>query len=500
MSDSGRGRGRPKDSHNYDPLEVHILHRADPDFDVATIGPYLGPELEADLQASRYANDLLQESFQDTISDTEIPAAAVPTSDFVTEAESAPAPQLHAPQQGPLEMPDLPSYPDNVRNWTAAGRSRPSGSASGPPRQEEADPEPVAQLQDLIFQPGGVPDLLPPNLSQMPGLDPIFLGTGPDGLPNLPAPPEFPLPDLETQFKALLAQTEFANAVEAAGLAEQVVAPKKLVVVCCLATWTGMRGTDDKWVAMPGQGTNQGWGMDMANPSERGCWRMQIWKGLEVLKKMDGEGVLMFSGGPWYDRSKISAAESYHDFAKASKFWGFFKDDKYKNYPSRIFTEDRAMDSLQNVMFSLIEFNNRYKNFPEEMTVISYELKRDRFEKLHFKTAKELMLPTAQPETDVSWQGIPTFIGIDPREPKQSYKCDKANALMELEAKIFDLWKGSPFGLSSVLMGRKKQRNLWKIDLTYRLVFAGGAELVAALERNAKEAPSIEEVIDMSVN
>lgn len=158
------------------------------------------------------------------------------------------------------------------------------------------------------------------------------------------------------------------------------------------------------------------------------------------------------------------------------------------------------MDSLQNVMFSLIEFNNRYKNFPEEMTVISYELKRERFEKLHFKTAKELMLPTAQPETDVSWQGIPTFIGIDPRELKQNHKSDKANAMMELEAQIFNIWKGSPFGLPSVLMGRKKQRNVWKIDLTYRLVFAGGAELVAALERNAKEAPSIEEVIDMSVN
>lgn len=124
----------------------------------------------------------------------------------------------------------------------------------------------------------------------------MLLGTGPDGLPNLPAPPEFRLPELETQFKALLAETEIANAVEAAGFAEQVAAPKKLVVVCCLATWTGTRGTDDTWVAMPGQGTNQGWGMDMANPSERECWRMQILKGLEVLKEMDGEGVLMFSG------------------------------------------------------------------------------------------------------------------------------------------------------------------------------------------------------------
>lgn len=203
--------------------------------------------------------------------------------------------------------------------------------------------------------------------------------------------------------------------------------------------------------------------------------------------------------GPWTEESKISAAKSYHDFAKASNFWGYLRGDKYNDYPARIFTEDRAMDSLQQIMFSLTEFNNRYSNFPEEMTVISYELKRERFEKLHFKTAKELMLPSAQPRIDVSWQGTPTFIGIDPRELKQYAKFEKVKALMDLEAQIFDIWKGSPFGLSRVLMDRKKKRNVRNIDVTYKLVIAAGPELVAALEKNVKEAP-IEEVVDLSVN
>lgn len=158
------------------------------------------------------------------------------------------------------------------------------------------------------------------------------------------------------------------------------------------------------------------------------------------------------------------------------------------------------MDSFQNVMFSLIEFNQRHGNFPEEMTVISYELKRERFEQLHFKTAKELMLPTSQAEIDVSWQGIPTFIGIDPRELREYSKSDKAEAMMELEAQVFDIWKGSPFGLSGPLMEKKRTRNKWGIDLSYPLVLAGGAELVAALEKEAKDGPSNEEVVDMSVN
>jgi hypothetical protein len=158
------------------------------------------------------------------------------------------------------------------------------------------------------------------------------------------------------------------------------------------------------------------------------------------------------------------------------------------------------MDSLQNVMYSLIEFNTRYKNFPEEMTVISYELKRQRFENVHFKTAKALLFPTAQEDIDVSWQGIPTFIGIDPRDLRDNPTSEKAIAISELEKQTYDLWKASPYGLSDELMAGKEKRNRWRIGLSYQLVFAGGAELVAALERNAKAAPPIEEVMDMSVN
>ncbi|KFY19462.1 hypothetical protein V493_07953, partial [Pseudogymnoascus sp. VKM F-4281 (FW-2241)] len=319
-------------------------------------------------------------------------------------------------------------------------------------------------------------------------------------LPNLRPVRLNPLANLETDFNVLLAKAELANEVEAFRPTETVIAPKKLVVVCCLATWTGRIDTEDTWIAIPAQGKRRGWGMDMANPSERECWRMQICKGLEVLKEMDGEGILMFSGGPWLGKKNISAAKSYLDYAKASNFGGCLRDEKYVDYPSFLFLEERAMDSLQNIMFSLIEFNRKYKNFPEEMTVISYEIKRTRFETLHFKTAKEMILQSSQPETDVSWQGTPTFIGLDPLELRLPSKADKVKALMELEAHIFNVWRRSPFGLSDELMNRKEERNVWDIDLSYQLVFAGGAELVAALEKNAKEAPPTEEVVDMSVN
>ncbi|KFZ01169.1 hypothetical protein V501_10165, partial [Pseudogymnoascus sp. VKM F-4519 (FW-2642)] len=386
---------------------------------------------------------------------------------------------LAAEQDGIYDM--TPPSRNVVPQVGAPLQDLPAGQVGGfnmapIPTPQVVDPNVVAQLQDLVYQPGGIPDILPEGLTQMPGLDPRFL-PGPDGQPPvLPPPPSEPLPDLATQFRNAFAQFEVGNAAAAAGPVEPVVpaAPKKLVVVCCLATWVGTKDTEDKWVGMPAQGTRKGWGMDVANPQERECWKKHIWKGLEVLKEMDGEGVLMFSGGPWYDNSRISAAKSYQDFARASNYWGYLRGDKYKDYPSRIITEDRAMDSLQNVMFSLIEFNIRYKNFPEEMRVISYELKRERFENIHFKTAKEILFPTPQEDIDVSWQGIPTFIGIDPRDLSDNFGPEKGIAIGELETQVRDLWRESPYGLSRELMSRKEERNRLVIDLHYQLVFAGG--------------------------
>ncbi|KFY35811.1 hypothetical protein V494_05570 [Pseudogymnoascus sp. VKM F-4513 (FW-928)] len=368
-------------------------------------------------------------------------------------------------------------------------------SASHPPNQG-VDVNLAMQSQDLAYQSGGIPDVFPAGLQQMPALDPMFL-PGPGGNINLNPPAPGPLPDLGTQLSETIAKVNepFKQAEKPPG------PPTKLVVVCCLATWVGSMDTGNEWIAMPEFGNWTGCDLDMATPSEKECWKRQILKGLEVLKGMDGQGVLMFSGGPWLEWNQTSAATSYRNLAKASDYWGYFEGEKYKDYPSRILREERAMDSLQNIMFSLTEFNRRYRYFPEEMTVISYELKRARFEKLHFRTAKDITLPTDQEGIAVSWQGIPTFIGINPRELSDKSKSDKAAALMEQEAKLFDEWDGnSRFGTRKIPRIRRHKRNRWAIPLDYPLVFASGAELVAALERNAKDAPPIEEVVDMSVN
>lgn len=292
-------------------------------------GYFFNPGPEPDVQVPHDADALDEHldplgNFEDTTGDIlPEPAAAavvatteVSAADTVTEVASAPYRQLPLTPHGTIRLHELPFHPNSIKrrikkavkaltvraptakSFTTegfttdtadnmAGPSRLRGSA--PAFISQADRDPASQLQDLFFQPGGIPDLLPHGPTEMSGLDPHLLA-------NSPPPPTEPLQDLETQFKAIFAPEQFKNVAESEEIPGKAVGPTKLVVVCCLATWIGTRDTDDKWVAMPAQGTKQGWGLDMANPSERECWRTQIWKGLEVLKQMDGEGVLMFSG------------------------------------------------------------------------------------------------------------------------------------------------------------------------------------------------------------
>lgn len=46
-------------------------------------------------------------------------------------------------------------------------------------------------------------------------------------------------------------------------------------------------------------------------------------------------------------------------------------------------SEDYAMDSYQNLLFSIARFHELTGSFPENITVVGYEMKRRRFEELH---------------------------------------------------------------------------------------------------------------------
>src|SRR5882762_5554537 len=50
---------------------------------------------------------------------------------------------------------------------------------------------------------------------------------------------------------------------------------------------------------------------------------------------------------------------------------------------SRATSEDHALDSFQNLLFSIARFHEYTGRWPEHITVVGYEVKRRRFEELH---------------------------------------------------------------------------------------------------------------------
>jgi len=102
-------------------------------------------------------------------------------------------------------------------------------------------------------------------------------------------------------------------------------------------------------------------------------WIKHIQKGVELADK-DDRSLLLFSGGQTRPgMGPLTEAQSYWSLAEQRQWFGF------ENARPRSFTEEFAMDSFQNLLFSICRFREITGNYPRKITVISYEFKRRRF-------------------------------------------------------------------------------------------------------------------------
>ena len=76
--------------------------------------------------------------------------------------------------------------------------------------------------------------------------------------------------------------------------------------------------------------------------------------------------------------STTTEAESYLRLALSS---GLLSDNP--NHVLRATTENYALDSYQNLLFSVARFHEYTGHYPRYITIIGYEMKRRRFEELH---------------------------------------------------------------------------------------------------------------------
>ncbi|KAG8823638.1 hypothetical protein FRC19_003436 [Serendipita sp. 401] len=155
-----------------------------------------------------------------------------------------------------------------------------------------------------------------------------------------------------------------------------------LVIVAGHAIWRGCNSTDwtheDNWVLQEHQ---KGTGSSRAFYSH-------IEKGVSLLNA-DPSAILLFSGGitrPGHQTQ--SEAQSYLALAQQTSLLPQWSRTAR---PARVFTEDYALDSFQNLFFSIMRFHelaiasgrSGRSSWPSKITVVGFEMKKRRFLELH---------------------------------------------------------------------------------------------------------------------
>ncbi|KAI0058026.1 hypothetical protein BV25DRAFT_1919726 [Artomyces pyxidatus] len=141
-----------------------------------------------------------------------------------------------------------------------------------------------------------------------------------------------------------------------------------LIIVPGHSIWTGTHphemSDDSAWLLAPYQRGR--------NPPAAAAFLDHVTRGAELLHQ-DENALLVFSGGQTSPLSPTTEAESYYRLAQTAALLP----------ATRATTEIFALDSLQNLLFSVARFRELTGAYPHNITVVGYEFKRRRFEELH---------------------------------------------------------------------------------------------------------------------
>ncbi|KAH6674182.1 hypothetical protein B0J14DRAFT_653493 [Halenospora varia] len=222
-----------------------------------------------------------------------------------------------------------------------------------------------------------------------------------------------------------------------------------LIVVCCHSIYTGgpTKGhSPNEWLLTPFQ----------YSPPEHTTFISHIRRGLHILSYFHFQHptcntLLYFSGSFTNPTIKKSEAQSYLDICHDNDFFGIDFDQTLKKH---IRLDEKALDSLGNLVHSVVGFWRETGRWPEKLTVVSHEFKRDRFLKLHLPA---LRWPRHRTE----------FVGIDPEymtKDHRDFHHEMAKRVREGEKERgFKEWEVDRLGKGERLRGKRVGRNHWDV-------------------------------------
>lgn len=203
---------------------------------------------------------------------------------------------------------------------------------------------------------------------------------------------------------------------------------RNLVMVAGHSIYTsascGKIDREDSWFLEPYQ----------KNPGQAATFVEHIKDGVEIAAK-DDEALLLFSGGETRkDAGPRSEAQSYWAVAESKGWYG-----KQDNVRSRALTEEHARDSFENLLFSVCRFRELTGTYPQNITVVSYDFKEERFAHLHRSAI-------GFPEGRFVFFGTPASPG-------------SKEAAMQGEALVRAQFQVDPFGCSGSLHQKRLKRD-----------------------------------------
>ncbi|KAG8899579.1 hypothetical protein FRC01_010455, partial [Tulasnella sp. 417] len=157
---------------------------------------------------------------------------------------------------------------------------------------------------------------------------------------------------------------------------------RHLIIVAGHAVWTGSdpnaRLDESNWILEDRQ---RGGGNVAA-------FYRHIEEGARLVNS-DAHALLVFSGGQTRPTSLITEAQSYHQLAVASKLLVSEGHHASTLSPAlRTTAENFALDSFQNLLFSLARFHEVTGSYPTNITVVGFGMKKPRFQELHRKAIR----------------------------------------------------------------------------------------------------------------
>ncbi|OMJ29400.1 U3 small nucleolar RNA-associated protein 20 [Smittium culicis] len=177
------------------------------------------------------------------------------------------------------------------------------------------------------------------------------------------------------------------------------------------------------------------WELESYQAGNVGVFVSHIHKGIEILQEHE-KALLIFSGGITHPAPNI-ISEAFGYMAVAKKMGWILPE-----IIGRIFMEEFASDSYENLLFSICRFHEVTGNYPLRITVVGFDFKKDRFNDFHLKA--------------IGYPSIRfTYIGINMSgDIQKELQGEKKNG--------YDQFKKDLYGCDTFLKTKKVKRNPYR--------------------------------------